>query len=205
MPEEPASRPSTPEAAIETLIRGNERYVQGSTMASNPPAAREGLAAGQAPFAAVIRCADSRVAPEIVFDQPLGTLFVCAVAGNVPTPEIIASLEYGVGVLSCKAIVVMGHSSCGAVQAAIEHRNDTSALPGSLPMLIDQIVVSCAADVDPDDPSTMATVVACNANAGVGELLKRSALIAEAVECGSIRIVAGVQDLASGRFTITRD
>jgi carbonic anhydrase len=196
--------PSTPQAAITALLDGNDRYVEGKAIAHNRPAAREGLAAGQAPFAAVIRCADSRVAPEIVFDQALGELFVCAVAGNVPTPEIVASLEYGVAVLGTKLIVIMGHSSCGAVQAAIENRADTSVLPGSLPMLIDQIVAPCAVDIDPDDPETLNAVTVCNANEGISKLMKMSELIKTAVDKGDLKVVAGVQDLKSGRFKLNK-
>ncbi len=199
-----ATSSATPQSAIDALLAGNARYVAGETVAHNPPAARSGLAAGQSPFAAIIRCADSRVAPEIVFDQALGELFVCAVAGNVPTPEIIASLEYGVAVLGTKVIVVMGHSSCGAVSAAIEHRNDTSVLPGSLPMLIDQIVVPCAMQIDPSDPNALDDAIACNAHQGIGELLKRSAVIKEAVTKGDLQVIAGVQDLKTGRFTIVK-
>jgi hypothetical protein len=164
----------TPDSVLAELLAGNTRYLEGRMQAHNLPAARAGLAAGQAPPAAVIRCADSRVAPEIVFDQPLGDLFVCAVAGNIPTPEIIASLEYGVAVLGCKLIVVMGHSSCGAVDAALTHRHDTNALPGNLPALIDQIVIPCTVTSDPKDPGALDAAIACNAHEGIGGMLRGS-------------------------------
>jgi|TARA_B110000495_G_C22909732_1_gene531214 carbonic anhydrase len=194
--------PETPNAAIADLMSGNARYVEGKVESHNLPAARAGLAQGQAPFAAIIRCADSRVSPEIVFDQPLGELFVCAVAGNVPTPEIIASLEYGVAVLGCKAIVIMGHSSCGAVIAAMENRDDTSVLPGSLPALIDQIVVPCVENADIDAPDAINKAVACNAHEGISKLLKGSEILSNGVKDGSLKIVSGVQDLKSGKFTL---
>ena len=104
---------------LRNLLDGNARYVSGNTTSRNLPEDRGLLAAGQSPAVVVIRCADSRVAPEIVFDQELGDLFVCGVAGNVPTPEIIGSIEYAVAVLGSEVIVVMGHSSCGAVSAAM--------------------------------------------------------------------------------------
>ena len=192
----------TPDAAIAELMAGNNRYVQGKAESHNLPAARMGLAEGQEPFASIIRCADSRVAPEIVFDQPLGELFVCAVAGNIPTPEIIASLEYGVAVLGCKAIVVMGHSSCGAVAAALANRDDTSVLPGSLPALIDQIVVPCTESADPDAPGALDQAISCNAHEGIGKLLKGSEILAKAVQDGKLRIVSGVQDLETGKFSL---
>lgn len=197
-----AVSPDTPDAAMADLVAGNARYVAGKLESHNLPSARRGLAEGQAPFAAIIRCADSRVSPEIVFDQPLGELFVCGVAGNVPTPEIIASLEYGVAVLGCKAIVIMGHSSCGAVEAAMEHRDDTSALPGSLPGLIDQIVVPCVEKADLAAADAFDKAIACNAHEGIAKLLKGSEIIAKAVKDGSLKVVSGVQDLKSGKFTI---
>ena len=197
-------RAMTSDEAITALMAGNQRYVAGNSTASNTPQARDALAAGQAPFAAVIRCADSRVAPEIVFDQSLGKLFVCGVAGNIPTPELIASLEYTVAVLGSKLIVVMGHSSCGAVEAAIKHQKDTSMLPGSLPRLIDQIAIPCAVGVEPGDSEGLSKAIACNANLGIQELMKRSKVIAQAVHGGDLKIIAGVQDLKTGRFTITK-
>ncbi|MDC0429593.1 hypothetical protein OAL71_03340 [Phycisphaerales bacterium] len=198
------SAPATPDEAIKALMDGNKRFVKQKMSAHEIELDRAKLAAGQAPFAAVIRCADSRVAPEICFDQPLGHLFVCAVAGNIPTLEGIASLEYGVAVLGTKLIVVMGHSECGAVDAAIKHRDDTSVLPGSLPQLIDQIISPCAMTVEPNEPNALAKVVECNANMGVSELIRRSPVIKEAVASGNLKVIAGVQDLASGVFKITR-
>lgn len=196
-----AVSPQTPSAAIAELVAGNARYVAGTSESHNLPEARAGLAQGQTPFAAIIRCADSRVSPEIVLDQPLGELFVCAVAGNVPTAEIIASLEFGVAILGCKVIVIMGHSSCGAVTAAIENRDDTSVLPGSLPGLIDQIVVPCIEKADLAAPDALAKATACNAHAGIEKLLKGSEILASGVKDGSLKIVSGVQDLKSGKFT----
>ena len=193
----------TPDEAIAELMAGNKRYVSEKTELSNPAQAREALAAGQAPFAAILRCADSRVSPEIVFDQPLGELFVCAVAGNIPTMEIIASLEFGVAVLGAKTIVVMGHSSCGAVDTAIKLRKDTSALPGSLPQLIDQIIIPCTVNSDPSDPNALPKAIKCNANQGIEILMKSSSVLADAVKKGDLKIIAGVQDLGTGKFTIT--
>lgn len=196
--------PSTPDEALAELMTGNGRFVSNESTAHTIETDRAQLASGQAPFASVIRCADSRVAPEICFDQPLGQLFVCAVAGNVATQAGIASLEYGVAVLGTKLIVVMGHSECGAVTAAIKHREDTSVLPGSLPELIDQIVSPCALEVDPSDPDALKQATACNAGKAVTQLLKRSSVIKEAVAAGDLRLVAGVQDLGTGVFTLVQ-
>ena len=113
---------------------------------------REEPAAGQAFFVAIIRCVDSRVAREICFDQRLRSLFVCAFAGNIPTTEGIASLEPGVAVLGAKPIVMMGQSGCGAVDAAIKHRDETSVRSGSLPGPVNQILSPRGLPVDPEDP-----------------------------------------------------
>ncbi len=107
----------TPDQALNALMDGNRRFVDGTQQHNDHAAARTRGVDGQSPFAGIIRCADSRVAPELVFDQSLGDLFVCAVAGNLPTTEVMASLEYTVAMLKTPLIVIMGHSSCGAVDA----------------------------------------------------------------------------------------
>ena len=197
--------PQSPEEAIAELVAGNARYVAGQARSTNPPSARAELVRGQAPFAAIIRCADSRVTPEIVFDQPLGALFVTAVAGNIVTAEIIASLEYSVAILRSKLVVVMGHSGCGAVEAAIKHRDTADQLPGSLKILVERIKDPCTLGTDPDQSDKyLAEAVKCNANKGAGELLERSHVLAEAVEMRQIKIIAGVQDVESGTFSVTR-
>src|SRR5438876_10903973 len=103
---------------------GNRRYVTGRTTAHKHDleALKAKTAESQAPFAAVLACADSRVPVELVFDQTIGHLFVCRVAGNIVSPELIGSLEYGVAVLGAKALMVLGHSNCGAVSATISAR-----------------------------------------------------------------------------------
>ena len=130
----------TPDQALEVLLDGNQRFVDSTQQHNNHAAARTRTVDGQSPFAGIVRCADSRVAPELVFDQSLGELFVCAVAGNLPTTEVIASLEYTVAMLKTPLIVIMGHSSCGAVDATLAHEEDVSALPGHLAELASQIL-----------------------------------------------------------------
>ncbi|MFT4592818.1 MAG: carbonic anhydrase [Phycisphaerales bacterium] len=183
---------------VNNLLEGNARYVSGNMTSRNLPEDRESLAAGQSPDVVVIRCADSRVAPEIVFDQQLGSLFVCGVAGNVPTPEIIGSIEYAVAVLGSRVIVVMGHSSCGAVSAAM---GDTSELPQPLRLLIGQVQLP---SVKQHPNYTLSDAIVCNAQHGIQALLTGSEVIANAVEAGELKIISGVQDLASGKFTIIK-
>ena len=171
---------------LDRLLAGNERFVSGDTTAKSSPELCASLANGQSPFAAILCCADSRIAPEIFFDQPLGELFVCRVAGNVPTPEIVESLEYAVWQLSVSLVVVAGHSDCGAVTAALE-----SDCPQGL---FSQVALSPIRDLDES--------IAYNANQGANTILDRSSLILDAVESGKLCVVSGVQDIASGKFAV---
>lgn len=192
--------PETPDDALAELAAGNARFVEHGARHACQVRPGEQLASGQTPCAAVLRCADSRVAPELWFDQPLGRLFVCGVAGNLPTTEVIASLEYAVAVLGVKTIVVAGHSNCGAVAAALEHWTDSSALPGLLPGLVDQVIAACAQGVDASHADAHAQAIEINARAGAAALTVRSSIIGDAVSSGALKVVSGVQNLETGRF-----
>src|SRR4029453_13857935 len=128
-----AQTPLTPDAALHELLAGNQRFVaqQLTSIARDLTILREHTVEKQEPFAAVLACADSRVPVELVFDQTIGHLFVTRVAGNLVTPEIIGSLEYGVAVLGVKVLLVLGHTSCGAVKAAMK----ADAVPGQISSL----------------------------------------------------------------------
>ena len=194
------STPHNPDDAIAELLSGNQRYVANRPEAGKIVVPGTTLATEHTPFVAVIRCADARVSPEIWFDQPVGRIFTCGVAGNIPTTEIVASLEYAVAVLKVPLIVVMGHTCCGAIGAAVNHHEDLSVLPGSLPAFIGQIIESNLADLDFDAPEAIDTAIARNAVKGVEHLVRNSSVIADAVAAGSLKVIAGVQDLASGEF-----
>src|SRR6266404_7395066 len=122
----------SPDASLERLLKGNTRYVGGVSLRHDFKHEREALSGGQNPFAAVLSCADSRIAPEYAFDSGRGDLFVCRVAGNFANAETIASLEYAVAVLQVPLILVLGHDSCGAVEAAIKSLRDNTTLPGQM-------------------------------------------------------------------------
>lgn len=173
-------------APLDQLIAGNMRYVQGNTTAQNNPERRVELAADHIPLAAILCCSDARVAPEIVFDQPLGTLFTCRVAGNIPTTEMLESLEYAIVYLGVSLVIVMGHSSCGAVKGALESENPVG--------LFSKIAL-------PTDSNLDAAVIH-NANHGVKTMFDQSAVLLESVESGDLTVVSGVQDIASGKFTV---
>jgi carbonic anhydrase len=140
------------DAALERLRQGNARYVAGVSLRHDFKHEREALAAGQNPYAAVLSCADSRIAPEYAFDSARGDLFVCRVAGNFANEETIASLEYAVAVLGVPLILVLGHDSCGAVDAAIKSLKDGTTLPGRLPSLV--AGVAPAVKAVPSSPGT---------------------------------------------------
>ena len=192
--------PQNPDEAIAELIAGNQRHVTNTPEAGKIVVPGTTLATEHTPFVAVIRCADARVSPEIWFDQPVGRIFTCGVAGNIPTTEIVASLEYAVAVLKVSLIVVMGHTCCGAVGAAVNHHEDLSALPGSLPEFIRQIIQTNLDDFDFDAPEAIDAAITRNAIKGAEHLVRTSSIIADAVAAGSLKVIAGVQDLESREF-----
>src|SRR5271155_5737209 len=127
----------TPDAAFQELLAGNQRFAanQLTSIEHDLTVLKERTVGKQEPFAAVLACADSRVPVELVFDQTIGHIFVTRVAGNIVTPEIIASLEYGVAVLGTEVILVMGHANCGAVKATIQGKE----VPGQISALFPHI------------------------------------------------------------------
>jgi carbonic anhydrase len=154
---------------------------------------KEKTVAKQEPFAAVLSCADSRVPVEIIFDQSIGHLFVTRVAGNMVTPEIIASLEYGVAVLGIKAILVMGHSNCGAISAAIAGK----AVPGQISVLYQHLMPGIA-----EAKGDVALAVKMNAAYQAKLLAESSTVIAKAIKDDGVKVASGSYDLATGRVTL---
>src|SRR6201993_1287152 len=131
--------PTTPEQALSELKAGNQRYVAGKNMHHDFGPERPALALSQHPFAIILGCADSRVSPELAFDQTRGRLFVVRLAGNFVDDNGLASIEYGASVLGASLIMVLGHNKCGAVKAAVDVVTNNAQLPGHLPMLIENL------------------------------------------------------------------
>ncbi len=184
----------SPDDALERLLLGNRRYVAGlSEHPRSNPERREELRGGQSPFAVVLCCSDSRVSPELIFDQGLGDLFVMRVAGNIAPDAVIGSIEYAVEHLGSTLVVVMGHSSCGAVSAAVSGYAEEDHIKSIVAEL--QPAVEAAAGSAGD-----AVGVAARANAGiVAESLRAcEPLLAPAVASGRARVVAAYYDLESG-------
>jgi carbonic anhydrase len=185
----------TPDEAIKELMEGNARFVDGrlTSFALDLKILKEHTVDKQEPFAAVLSCADSRVPVEIVFDQSIGHVFVARVAGNLVTPEIIGSLEYGAAVLGTKAILVLGHSSCGAVKATMQGKE----VPGQISSLFPHIqpaVDQAGHDLD--------AAIKANAKIQAGLLREASPLLAGLIKEGKLKVVAGNYDLATGKVTL---
>jgi carbonic anhydrase len=183
------------EKAVRELMAGNERYVAGklTSFAEDLQILKEKTVSKQEPFAAVLSCADSRVPVEIIFDQSIGHLFVTRVAGNMITPEIVGSLEYGVAVLGVKAILVMGHSNCGAISAAVQAKE----VPGQISVLYQHLMPGIK-----DAHGDVALTVKMNAAFQAKLLRESSTVIAKAIKDDGVKVVGGSYDLASGRVTL---
>lgn len=186
----------TPDAALQELLDGNRRFAanQLSSFDHDLAILKEHTVDKQEPFAAVLACADSRVPVELIFDQTIGHIFVTRVAGNMSTPEIIASLEYGVAVLGVKALLVLGHSGCGAVKAAMK----AEAVPGQISTLYPHLrraVEESGGDVN--------KAIAANAKIQAALLSSSSPVIRDAVKEGKLKVESGVYSLATGKVTLS--
>src|SRR4029077_2768200 len=186
----------TPDAGCQELLAGNQRFAanQLTSIQHDLTILKERTVDKQEPFAAVLSCADSRVPIELVFDQTIGHIFVTRVAGNIVTPEIIASLEYAVAVLGIRALLVLGHSNCGAVKAAMK----AESVPGQISTLYPHL--RPAVDLAGDNVDK-----AIDANARLqAELLSTSStVIKEATRNSKLVVAAGVYDPATGKVTLS--
>lgn len=185
----------TPDEALRHLMDGNERFVSDkiAALGKSLNILRQHTVEKQEPFAAVLSCADSRVPVELVFDQTIGHLFVTRVAGNFTTPEIIGSLEYGAAVLGTRVIMVLGHSSCGAVSATMKG----SPVPGQISSLFSHI--QPAVDLA---GGNLEKAIKENARIQAGLLADSSPVLSAMVKDGKLKIVAGYYDLGTGRVSL---
>lgn len=183
----------TKKEVIERLKAGNENFVNDKLTGANQDSKRrESQTSGQAPFAVVLSCADSRVVPELAFDTGIGELFVVRVAGNVANTSSIASMEYAVAHLDTEIIVVLGHQSCGAVTAAVGGGDNGY----NLNHLLAHIAPAIA---NATDSSNVDEVIRVNAKLTVEELTNRSSIIGEAVKSGKVELVSAYYHLDSGK------
>lgn len=199
-----AEQPATPGQALAELHAGNRRFVTGTQLHPNQNADhRAAVAGGQHPFAVIVGCSDSRLAAEIIFDRGLGDLFVVRTAGHTVGPEVLGSVEYAVTILGTPLVVVLGHDSCGAVQAA--RTADRTGMPpsGHLRAVVDAVVPSLrrAAAEGIDDVNR---IVDIHIEHTVDAILDRSVALAEAVAEGRCAVVGMSYQLTAGEVrTVT--
>jgi carbonic anhydrase len=189
-----------PDEALKRLMEGNARYAANEPKEKDFSHGRAERVAAQYPIAAVLSCSDSRVAPELAFDQGPGNIFAVRVAGNFVNDDGLASLEYGVKILGVPLIIVLGHTNCGAVAATVKVVTERAELPGHLPELVKAIepAVITAHARHPSDLVAVATEE--NVKLNVGRLKKDHPIISEAYASKKIDIVGGIYDLATGKI-----
>lgn len=203
-----APRPTTPAEAWAALVAGNERFLsESATHPAQDLQHRRAIAAAQHPFAVIFGCSDSRLAAEIIFDQGLGDTFVVRTAGHVIDTTVIGSIEYGVEILHTPLVVVLGHDSCGAVQAAVDALESGVMPPGFVRAIVDRVIPSII------NQRSLATAIADgNAHLPDANVLLRehvitttdtltaySATLAKRIAEGSLAVVGVEYALADGR------
>jgi len=197
----------TPVAALERLVAGNRRFVQDRRVHPDQDAARRiALAEAQRPFATILACSDSRVPPELIFDQGLGDLFVVRVAGNVVDDTVLASVEYSVIHLGCPLVMVLGHERCGAVTATLQALDgkpapeDKGTHIGALATLISPAVRAAASQ--PADRLEAAIVI--NAERSAASILAGSPPLLARARSGGLQVIAARYELKTGAVSHLR-
>jgi carbonic anhydrase len=198
----------TPSAARQLLEEGNARFVQQSMASRDLAAQVAATTGGQWPFAAILGCIDSRVPPELVFDQGLGDLFSVRIAGNFANEDILGSLEFACKVAGSKLVVVLGHRSCGAVKGACDgvELGNLTAMLGKLRPAVDAVT-------EPADPAQRTSgngdfvqaVAECNVRQTVAAIRAQSEVLRELESAGGIAIVGAMYDIASGAVTFLEE
>jgi carbonic anhydrase len=190
----------TPDQALKNLFDGNARYVLSRAIHPDQTTARRiEVAAGQHPFAVILGCADSRVPPELIFDQGLGDLFVVRVAGNIASPEILGSIEYAVEHLGIPLVMVLGHEKCGAVKATADHeRGDVHV--GTLVKAIEPAVE----EARKQKGDLIHNAVACNVRRAVQIIRTATPTMKGLVAAGKLKVIGADYDLATGKVDLVR-
>lgn len=194
----------SPSEAINLLIEGNERFLNGTMKKRDLMSEVEATASGQYPFACIVGCIDSRVPVTSVFDQGIGSLFVATVAGNIINEDILGSLEFGCAAAGSKAVVVLGHTSCGAVKGACDHVE-----LGNLTSLLSKINASVMETTEPQDPANRNSsnlvfvneVAKNNVYRSVEDIRIKSNVLRRLEEEGKITIVGAMYDVGTGKVS----
>jgi carbonic anhydrase len=199
-----APHPATPKAALHLLQGGNKRYRAGKLELRDYSPAGVDRANDQKPFAAILTCSDSRLAPDLVFDVEQGNIFVAKVAGNSIDTGTLGSVEYAVAVLGVKLIMVLGHSDCGAIKAAISVANGTKSYPpskyGAIGPLVDAVVPTVKAI--PTSQRTLQACTSANASNQATELANSDPIVKPAIRAGTLWVVPAVYNVPNGRVRL---
>lgn len=193
---------TAPDDAIALLKAGNERFTSGQSINCNLMAQVKQTASSQSPFAAIVGCIDSRVPPELVFDQRIGDVFCARVAGNFVNTDIIGSLEYSTKVVGARAIVILGHNFCGAIKSAVDNvklGNITAMLKNFQPAIA--TLTKADGHRDSHNDPLVQKVAEANARLTAASLTKRSQIIKQLVDAKQLKIVAAMHDVTTGRVT----
>ena len=199
-----AAQPTTGAEALDRLLEGNARFVAGNSRHEGLDGDRRvELAGGQAPFAVIVSCSDSRVPAEIVFDQGLGDVFLVRVAGNTAAHPILrGSIEYGVGILGAVLLMVMGHSGCGAVTAALDQVDRDGTVPGDIQSVVDAVLPAARSVGDGPFDLRLERAVRENVRRQVSHLAASEPVLAPAAASGRLLVVGAVCDIATGRVEL---
>ncbi|WP_299808661.1 carbonic anhydrase [Tardiphaga sp.] len=193
---------TAPDAAFARLKAGNDRFTSGKSINCDLMAQVKETAANQSPYAAILGCIDSRVTPELVFDQRIGDVFCARVAGNCVNTDIIGSLEYATKVMGARAIVVLGHNFCGAIKSAVDDvklGNITELLKNFQPALA--TLTAADGHRDSHNYALVQKVAEANARLTAASLLDRSPVIKAQVEAGEVKIAAAMHDITTGKVS----
>jgi carbonic anhydrase len=193
----------TPNEALAMLVEGNRRYVEDRPRHPHQRRThRHHTAAGQHPFAAILGCGDSRVPPEIVFDEGLGDLFVIRSAGHIVDDALIGSLEFAVGEFGIPLVLVLGHERCGAVKAAVEEVLDGGAAPGHIESVLAAIRPAVELAQSQGASDVVDATVRANVELVVGQLRSDEPILAERVQSSRLRIVGAYYNLEDGAVSV---
>lgn len=192
-----------PDQALTRLMAGNATYVKSKILQINVAETRGPLAGGQNPYACILSCADSRISPELAFNEGRGDLFIARVAGNFLNTDILASLEYGTAVLGAPLVMVLGHTNCGAIDASVKAYTQNASFPGHIQALTTAIAPAVReASKKAKGKELIDVATAENVRLNVEKLKESNPILSERVKKGSLKIVGAIYDLPSGRVSL---
>ncbi|MGE5679302.1 MAG: carbonic anhydrase [Bacillota bacterium] len=190
----------TGDASLQRLIEGNNRYLSGNLKQKDFPKERGEQVSGQKPYAIVLTCADSRVPPEIIFDEDLGDIFVIRVAGNVIDDVTLGSVEYAAEHLNAPLLLIMGHTSCGAVKATLDGGHFSKGISSITKRI--QHAVKQAKNQSEDKKEQLTMAIKNNVVDQMIECVKSSSIIKELEHEGKLKIAGGIYDIHTGQVTL---